>query len=240
MKMYSIRLLLMLWFIPYSLFAEENKVDIDEQNHVNRAVDKLNSYIAKENSSVDDFVALHVYTPNELNAWIETGSQLSIIKEMYGCQFSEDIRNRAEKGMAVAYEFMYGDMLLSGTCVDKDVNLGIYYITKSSWQAYPAAMRRLAFYYEIGRYVVQDKKKAEVLMREAAVMGFLPAKIDWVAMLLRNIGSPKDYVQAYSMLHHSIFSTPVQKRTSERYLEMLAERMPQYAIDNAKYTYVNH
>ena len=77
-------------------------------------------------------------------------------------------------------------------------------------------------------------------MREAAVMGFLPAKIDWVAMLLRNIGSPKDYVQAYSMLHHSIFSTPVQKRTSERYLEMLAERMPQYAIDNAKYTYVNH
>ena len=135
---------------------------------------------------------------------------------------------------------MYGEMLLSGTCVDKDVNLGIYYITKSTWQAYPAAMRRLALYYEIGRYVVQDKKKAEVLMREAAVMGFLPAIIDWVAMLLRNIGSPKDYVQAYSMLHHSIFSTPVQKRTSERYLEMLAERMPQYAIDNAKYTYVNH
>ncbi len=183
---------------------------------------------------LSDVYLMHVYTVDELNAWVEAGTHLKNIGKVNECQFSEDIERRAKKGVASAYEFVYAEMLITRTCFSKDTQSGIYYLQQAAHKAYPAAMVKLAYYYEIGRYVEQNVKRAEVLMHEAAMTGYVPARIEWVGMLLRGLGSTKDYVEAYGWLHNSIPATYTQYVTSSSYLKQLSTLMPSYLVEKAK------
>ena len=94
-------------------------------------------------------------------------------------------------------------------------------------------MVKMSFYYEIGRYVIEDKVKAVSYMHEAAMMGFVPARIEWVGMLLRDLGTTKDYKEAYGWLHSVVPSTESQYLTTKTYLERLSQRMPKNIIEKA-------
>ncbi len=174
-----------------------------------------------------DVPVVHVYTPEEINAWVMQGNDLYNLSEVNGCQFSDDIKLRAKKDVAASYQYLYSHMLLSGTCAPKDVAQGIFYLEKAADKAYPAALRKLGFFYEIGRYVGQDQVKAEALMREAAEIGFVPARIDWAGMLLRNMGETRDLPEAYSLLKHSVPSTPWESEYTKRYIAEIESLIPE-------------
>ena len=44
-------------------------------------------------------------------------------------------------------EFLYGDMLAWGVCVEQDVELGLYYIENAAHQGLPAALEQIGRYY---------------------------------------------------------------------------------------------
>lgn len=191
------------------------------------------SIAPKYTSSDEETPLVHVYTPDEINQWVERGNHIYVIKTLNQCQFASDIEKRARKGMAAAYEFLYGEMLINGACFTRNIGNGIYYIQQAVDLGYPAAMRRLAFFYETGRYVSQDVVKSESMMHEAAMMGFVPARIDWGGMLARNLGSPRDYEEAYSWLHGVVPASPAQSIRTREYMALLRERMPENVVERA-------
>ncbi len=63
---------------------------------------------------------------------------------------------------------------------------------------------------------------------------YVQAQMAWVAMLNRGLGSPLDYEEAYSWLHHSVISDPKQHAEATRLLRHLAARMPANVVARAK------
>ncbi|MGL4754735.1 MAG: tetratricopeptide repeat protein [Aeromonadaceae bacterium] len=176
---------------------------------------------------------LQLYSQDELLGWIAKHQHLKRVLADE-CQLVPDIEARAKVMMLPSYQYLWADMLLTGTCVDKDATTGVDYMWSAAQHGLPAALLRLAQYYEKGRYVQQDKRQAVVLMHEAAALGYLEARMEWVAMLDRGLGSPLDYEEAYSWLHHSVISDDQQHARATRLLRQLAARMPANVVARAK------
>lgn len=231
-------LALSLIFSSSAVFAGEEDIVSNPNEEVQvisqKEINKVKAQTKKEFTEYfEDVQLVHVYTVDELNAMTEAGNHLEIIGVDNQCQFAPDIEKRAKKSVASAYQYVYGDMLINGVCYNRDVQSGIYYINAAAKKAYPAAMVKMSFYYEIGRYVIEDKVKAVSYMHEAAMMGFVPARIEWVGMLLRDLGTTKDYKEAYGWLHSVVPSTESQYLTTKTYLERLSQRMPKNIIEKA-------
>ncbi len=176
---------------------------------------------------------IQVYGQDELITLISLHKHLQLVIDDQ-CQLTPDIEARAKVLMLPSYQYLWGDMLLTGTCVAKDVASGVDYMRGAAEQGFPAALMRLAGYYEKGRYVQADKRQAEVLMHEAAALGYLEAQIAWVEMLTRGLGSPLDYEEAYSWLHHTTIADEKQHAQARRLWNKLAARMPASIVTRAK------
>ncbi|RQW61625.1 flagellar protein MotX [Vibrio viridaestus] len=185
-------------------------------------------------ANADDVGApVPIYSEAELIKLINQNKHLERVKADQ-CQLVEDIVARATRIDLPAYEFLYGDMLAWGVCVDQDVELGLYYMESAAHQGLPAALERLGRYYSQGILVQQDKERAIPYLREASAMGDLNARIQLAELLLRNYGSPLDYEDAYRWLYHSVTAdTRLHKRIS-LLRQGLAERMPENIIARAK------
>ena len=53
-------------------------------------------------------------------------------------------------------------------------------------------------------------------------------------MLTRGLGSPLDYEEAYSWLHHTVIADDKQHAKARRLLDKLAARMPANIVTRAK------
>lgn len=126
------------------------------------------------------------------------------MKNVDNCQLVQDIVARATKIDSPAYEFLYGDMLAWGVCVDRDVELGLYYMENAARQGLPAALEQIGRYYAKGTLVQQDRERAIPYLREAAGMGNINARIHLAELLLSDYGSPLDYEDAYRWLYNSV------------------------------------
>ncbi len=174
-----------------------------------------------------------IYSEAELIKLIENNKHLERVKAD-NCQLVEDIVARATRINLPAYEFLYGDMLAWGVCVEQDVELGLYYMENAAHQGLPAALEQLGRYYSRGTLVQQDKERAIPYLREAASMGNLNARIHLAELLLRDYGSPLDYEDAYRWLYSSVTA---DQRTHNRIAILrqgLEQRMPQNIIARAK------
>ncbi|MFY2510402.1 flagellar protein MotX [Vibrio pectenicida] len=174
-----------------------------------------------------------IYTEAELIKLINENKHLEQVKAD-NCQIVEDIVARATRISLPSYEFLYGDMLAWGVCVEQDVELGLYYIENAAHQGLPAALEQLGRYYSRGTLVQQDKERAIPYLREAAAMGNLKARIHLAELLLRDYGSPLDYEDAYRWLYASVTA---DQRTHKRISILrrgLERRMPQNIIVRAK------
>ncbi len=89
--------------------------------------------------------AVPVYTDAQLFRLFEDNAQLKRVKAD-DCQLVQDIEARAIRVESPAYQFLYGDMLAWGVCVEKNAELGIYYMQLSAQQGLPAALEQLGRY----------------------------------------------------------------------------------------------
>ncbi|EHA1206384.1 sel1 repeat family protein [Vibrio alginolyticus] len=174
-----------------------------------------------------------IYTEAELIKLIEQNKHLQRVRAD-NCQLVEDIIARAIRINLPAYEFLYGDMLAWGVCVEQDVELGLYYIENAAHQGLPAALEQIGRYYSRGTLVQQDKERAIPYLREAASMGNLNARIHLAELLLRDYGSPLDYEDAYRWLYNSVTADKRQHKRITVLRNGLEQRMPQNVIARAK------
>ena len=174
-----------------------------------------------------------IYTEAELINLIEKNQHLERVKADK-CQLVEDIVARATRISLPSYEFLYGDMLAWGVCVEQDVELGLYYMENAAHQGLPAALEQLGRYYSRGTLVQQDKERAIPYLREAASMGNLNARIHLAELLLRDYGSPLDYEDAYRWLYNSVTADQRQHKRISVLRNGLEQRMPDNIIARAK------
>ncbi|ESP92880.1 tetratricopeptide repeat protein [Pseudoalteromonas luteoviolacea] len=177
--------------------------------------------------------AVPLYTQDELITLINNNAHLQRVKDD-DCQLVQDIEARAEIMGLPSYQFLYGDMLAYAVCVERDVELGLYYMKQAAQQGLAAALEQLGRYYDIGQLVQADKAMAIVYLREAAALGNLNAQLRLVGLFNQGFGSPRDYEDAYRWLFHAVVADKQVHKKIESSLTSLAKKMPESVIKRAR------
>ncbi|MCE0557139.1 MULTISPECIES: flagellar protein MotX [unclassified Motilimonas] len=183
--------------------------------------------------AAQDYEVVQLYTQDELVVLINKNQHLARVKKDE-CQLVQDIEAHATKVQEPSYQFLWGDMLAWGVCVDKDPELGVYFMWQAANQGLPAALEQLGRYYVKGTLVQRDIAKAMPLLRESAGLGFLPAQLQWADLLVKGNGSPKDYEEAYRLLHHAIIGDKKTYQQAAKILKQLSQKMPANIVARAK------
>lgn len=166
-----------------------------------------------------------IYTEPELIKWQKENTHLQQVLHD-DCQLVEDIVARATRIDLPSYQYLYGDMLINATCVEKDLENGVYYITQAAQQGYPVALYRLGVMYSKPIYLQKDDQRAIAMLEESSYMGHLPATILWAELLLKGRGSPVDYPKVYKQLKKSISDGEVNVKVAAL-LEMIKKNIPE-------------
>ena len=152
--------------------------------------------VALEGETLEELRAVQLYDQDKLIEMIDANTHLNKVVEDR-CQLVQDIEARADVLKVPAYQFLWGDMLAWGVCVDAEPARGISYMEDAANQGFPAALEQLGRYYAKGTLVQQDKSRAVVYLREASSLQNLNAQIRLVELFLEGYGSPYDYEDAY-------------------------------------------
>ena len=177
--------------------------------------------------------AVPLYTEPELIALINNNRHLARVKAD-DCQLVQDIEARANKMALPSYQFLYGDMLAYNVCVERNVELGVYYMKKAAQQGLAAALEQLGRYYDTGRLVQKDKAMAITYLREASAQGNLKAQLRLVNLFNEGYGSPRDFEDAYRWLFNSMVADKATHTKIERALAKLAQKMPSSVVARAR------
>ena len=177
--------------------------------------------------------AVPLYTETELLALINKNTHLVRVKAD-DCQLVQDIEARANKMALPSYQFLYGDMLAYAVCVDRNVELGVYYMRQAAQQGLAAALEQLGRYYDTGKLVQKDKALAVTYLREASSQGNLKAQLRLVNLFNQGFGSPRDYEDAYRWLFHAMVADKAMHKKIERSLAQLAQKMPDSVVARAR------
>ena len=188
---------------------------------------------ALEGETIEELRAVQLYSQDALIEMINANTHLDkVVADR--CQLVQDIEARAEVLKVPAYQFLWGDMLAWGVCVDAAPKRGITHMEDAANQGFPAALEQLGRYYAKGILVQQDKERAIVYLREAAALHNLKAQIQLVELFLAGYGSPYDYEDAYRWLYHSVTDNKEQHKKIANYLAKLEKLMHPKAVREAK------
>ena len=177
--------------------------------------------------------AVQIYTDNELLELIKENKHLSQVV-IDDCQLTQDIEARAIKMKMPSYQFLWGDMLAYGVCVKKNIELGLYYMRLSADQGLPEGLEQIGRYYHVGKFMQVDMNKAVMFLKEASVLKNLKAQLRLADIYNQGYGSPLDFPELYSLLHHAVTD---DKKTHQRIsdcLTKLADKMPDHIVNSAK------
>lgn len=177
--------------------------------------------------------AVQLYTQDELINMINRNEHLDRVV-MDRCQLNQDIEARAEVLKVPAYQFLWGDMLAWGVCVDADPERGIDFMRQAADQGMPAALEQLGRYYSKGTLVQQDRKRAVIFLREASALGNLKAQMQLARLFIDGYGSPYDYQDAYQWLYNAVTADKQTHQTIANYLEQLEKLMHPRAVRAAR------
>ncbi|WDD98203.1 tetratricopeptide repeat protein [Thalassomonas actiniarum] len=177
--------------------------------------------------------AVQVYTDDQLLDLIKENKHLGQVV-LDECQLVQDIEARAIKAEMPSYQFLWGDMLAYGVCVDKNIELGLHYMQEAADQGLAEALEQLGRYYHIGKFMQVDIEKAIVFLRVAASQNNLKAQMRLAAIYHQGFGSPLDYPMLYSQLHHSVTDDKKLHKKISTLLAQLAEKMPEHVVRAAK------
>jgi len=177
--------------------------------------------------------AVELYTQDELIALINSNTHLTrVVTDR--CQLVQDIEAHAEVLKEPAFQFLWGDMLAWGVCVDKAPKRGIRYISDAAQQGLPAALEQLGRYYRKGTLVQIDYKRAVIYLREAAALGNLSAQLQLAGLFVEGHGSPYDYEDAYRWLFNAITDDKATHTQIASLLAQLEQRMHPKAVRAAR------
>lgn len=177
--------------------------------------------------------AVQLYSQDELIKLINNNEHLDRVV-LDRCQLNRDIEARAYVLKIPAYQFLWGDMLAWGVCVEADPERGIGFMEEAAQQGLPAALEQLGRYRAKGTLLQQDKEKAVVYLREASAMGLLSAQIQLVELFVDGYGSPYDYEDAYHWLYNAVTDDKARHATISALLNKLEGLMHPKAIAAAK------
>ena len=103
-------------------------------------------------------------------------------------------------------------------------------------QGLSEAIEQLGRYHHIGKFMQPDISKAIIYLKEAASLKNLKAQIRLAQMYNQGHGSPLDYPELYSQLHHSVTNDKKKNKQISKLLSQLAEKMPERIVLAAKKT----
>lgn len=147
--------------------------------------------------------AVDLYTQDQLLSLIAKNEHLTQVV-LDRCQLVQDIEARAQTLKIPAFQFLWGDMLAWGVCVDAQPVRGISFMKEAADQGLAPALEQLGRYFAQGKLVQQDKPRAVVYLREAAALGNLKAQIQLAELFIDGFGSPYDYEDVYHWLYNAI------------------------------------
>lgn len=182
--------------------------------------------------SAAELTAVQIYSDNVLLDLIKENKHLSQVV-IDDCQLVQDIEARAVKSQMPSYQFLWGDMLAYGVCVKKDVPLGLHYMQASADQGLAEALEQLGRYYHLGKFVQVDINQAITFLKESAALNNLKAQLRLADLYLAGYGSPLDFPQLYSQLHHSVTDDKKQHKVIAQHLTKLAQKMPERVVNAA-------
>jgi hypothetical protein len=189
-------------------------------------------------SQAQQLEAVQIYSQDDLIKMININVHLErVVADR--CQLVQDIEARAEVLSVPAYQFLWGDMLAWGVCVDAEPERGIYYMREAAAQGLAAALEQLGRYYSLGKLVQEDKKRAVIYLREASALGNLKAQLQLAELFIDGYGSPYDFEDLYHWLYNAISD---DSRTHQRiaiYMSELEALMHPKAVRNARKPMVN-
>ena len=177
--------------------------------------------------------AVQIYSDNMLLELIKENKHLSQVV-LDECQLVQDIEARAIKAKMPSYQYLWGDMLAFGVCIKKDIPLGLRYMREAADQGLPEALEQLGRYYHIGKFMQPDLEKAIIYLKEAATLNNLKAQIRLGKIYQKGQGSPLDYPELYSQLHHAVTGDKKQHKEIGKLLASLEQKMPAHIIAAAK------
>ncbi|AWL10895.1 Sodium-type polar flagellar protein MotX [Saliniradius amylolyticus] len=181
----------------------------------------------------EDLKAVQIYSQDELIRLINDNEHLDRVV-MDDCQLVQDIEARAITLKVPAYQFLWGDMLAWGVCVERDPESGIHYMEQAAQQGLPAGLEQLGRYHAQGKLVQQDKERAVIYLREAASLGHLEAQIQLAELFIEGYGSPYDFEDAYHWLYNAITADKQQHEKIAECLDGLEKLMHPKAVRKAK------
>ena len=191
------------------------------------------SLIVSAKSWSQELEAVQVYEQDELIRLINNNQHLTRVKEDR-CQLVQDIEARADIMRVPAYQFLWGDMLAWGVCVDKDPRSGIYYMRQAANHGLPAALEQLGRYHVEGKLVQVDIPRAVAYLREASALGHLRAQLQLAQLFLDGHGSPYDYEDLYHWLYNAISDDRQVYQQIDTYMSNLEALMHPKAVRNER------
>ena len=177
--------------------------------------------------------AVQIYTDDELLNLIKENKHLKRIKADE-CQLVQDIEARAVKSAMPSYQYLWGDMLAYGVCVKKDIPLGVHFMRLSASQGLVEGLEQMGRYYHIGRFMQKDIEQAINFLQAAASMDNLAAQMRLARIYLQGHGSPLDFPELYSQLHHAMTDNIVTHKKITQLKKKLAQKMPTHVVNAAK------
>ncbi|MBT0587754.1 SEL1-like repeat protein [Alteromonas sp. SM 2104] len=154
-------------------------------------------------AAAEEIKAVQLYSQDELIRLINKNEHLDRVV-LDRCQLVQDIQARAEVLTVPAYQFLWGDMLAWGVCVDADPKRGVALMRDAANQGLSAALEQLGRYYAKGTLVQEDKARAVIYLREASALGNMQAQLQLADLFLAGYGSPYDYQDTYHWLYNAI------------------------------------
>jgi TPR repeat protein len=184
-------------------------------------------------SSDNELKAVQLYSQDELLDLINKNEHLNRVV-LDNCQLVQDIQARADVLKIPSYQFLWGDMLAWGVCVDANPERGIKFMHLAAQQGLSAGLEQLGRYYSQGKLVQQDKERAVVLLREASVLGHLNAQIQLAELFIEGYGSPYDYEDLYHWLYNAVTADKTTHKKIANHMNELEKLMHPKAVRKAK------
>lgn len=177
--------------------------------------------------------AVQIYSQDELLRLINRNEHLSRVV-LDDCQLVQDIEARAQVLKIPAYQFLWGDMLAWGVCVEAEPDRGVAFMEDAAMQGLAPAMEQLGRYYAAGRLVQKDVERGIIYLREAGSLGNLKAQIQLAELFIEGHGSPYDYEDTYHWLYNAVTGDEEQHQQIANCMSGLEELMHPKIVRRAR------